>query len=56
MKKLNETSKSKKNTQPLFDSVFFIVFAYRSDLLNGAQKSEKSWTLGTRQQAIHNKW
>ena len=33
----------------------FLVFAYWSGLLNGAQKSGKGKTLGTRQ-VIHNKW
>lgn len=40
----------------MFAGLFFTVFAYRSGLLNWAQKSGNSWTLGTKQEVIHKKW
>lgn len=43
-----------RKTRGLCFVVYFLVFASRSGLLIGAQKSGKSWTVGTRQ-IIHNK-
>lgn len=40
----------------MFAGLFFTVFAYRSGLLNWAQKSGNSWTLGTKQEVIHKHW